>query len=243
MRLKLITTCIATALVAISPAFAADDGPRPRVVTPGKAPADRPSDAIALFNGHDLSHWTRRDGTPTGCTVEDAVMVCKTGSGDVYSTDKFQDAQIHLEFRIPYMPDQQGQLRGNSGVKLHGVYEIQILDSYRNATYANGACGAYYGHNAPLVNATRPPEEWQSYEIVFHGPKCDGDDRLVQPGTLTLIHNGVLVLDHVTLRDQRTCKDGIGNPGPLVLQDHQPRNPPMTVMRFRNIWLRNLDVN
>jgi hypothetical protein len=233
----------AIAVIATLPVFAADEGPQPRVVTPGNAAGDRPSDAIALFDGHDLSHWTQMDGTPSRCTVEDAVMVCKTGAGSIYSTDQFRDAQIHLEFRIPNMPDQQGQLRGNSGVMIHGTYEVQILDSYNNPTYANGVCGAYYGHNAPLVNASRPPEQWQSYDTIFHGPKCGSDDRLIQPGTLTVIQNGVLVQDHVPIQDRRSCKDGIGNPGPLVLQDHQPRNPPMTVMRFRNIWLRNLDSN
>ena len=243
MKLNPIRTCAAIVVIASSTALAADDGPQPRVVTPGKAAADRPSDAIALFDGHDLSHWTRRDDTPARCTVEDTVMVCRTGSGDIYTTDKFRDAQIHLEFRIPYMPDQHGQMRGNSGVLIHGMYEVQILDSYQNPTYANGSCGAYYGYSAPLVNASRPPEEWQSYDIIFHGPKCDAEDHLTQPGTLTVIHNGVLVQDHVPVESRRGCEDGIGNPGPLVLQDHQPRNPPMTVMRFRNVWLRNLENN
>jgi hypothetical protein len=226
--------------VAWAALLAADDTPQPRVVTPGRAAGDRPSDAIALFDGAGLSHWTRRDGSAPRCTVEDSVIVCKTGSGDLYSADKFHDAQIHLEFAVPSMPDQHGQLRGNSGVIIFGRYEIQILDSYGNPTYADGSCGSYYGHNAPLVNASRPPEHWQSYDIVFHGPKCDGDS-LTQPGTLTVLHNGVLVQDHVTVQDRRTCKDGIGDAGPLVLQDHQPKNPPMTIMRFRNIWLRKLD--
>ncbi len=234
-------SCILLAVSTIG--TAADQSPQPRVVTPGAAASQPPSDAIVLFDGHDLSHWTRKDGSPPRCTVEEAAMVCRTGSGDLYSQEKFQDAQIHLEFRIPSMPDQHGQLRGNSGVLIHGVYEVQILDSYNNPTYANGACGAYYGHKAPLVNASRPPEEWQSYDIVFHGPKCDAGDRLVQPGSLTVIQNGVLVQDHVPIETRRTCKDRIGEPGPVVLQDHQPKNPPMTAMRFRNVWMRNLDVS
>jgi len=230
-----------SAAIAISSIFAADDGPQPRVVTPGKAAGDRPSDAIALFDGRDLSHWMRPDGAPSRCAVEDGAMVCKTGAGHMVSKDKFRDSQIHVEFRVPYMPDQHGQLRGNSGVILHGLYEVQILDSYQNPTYANGSCGAYYGHDAPLVNVSRPPEEWQAYDIVFHGPKCSGDGKVVDPGTLTVFQNGVLVQDHVMLQPRRTCQEGVGDPGPLVLQEHQPRNPPMTVMRFRNIWLRNLD--
>jgi hypothetical protein len=221
--------------------LAADDGPQPRVVTPGGASVQPPSDAVKLFDGSGLSHWTRRDGTPSRCTIEDAAMVCKTGAGDVHSTDMFRDAQLHLEFRIPNMPDQRGQLKGNSGVLIHNMYEIQILDSYQNPTYANGICGAYYGVKPPLVNASRPPEEWQSYDIVFHGPKCDSEDRLTQPGSLTVFHNGVLVQDNVKTETRKGCKDKIAEPGPLVLQDHQPKNPPMTVMRFRNIWLRNLE--
>lgn len=238
MKLKYGIVCL-TAIAMAAPA--ADDGPQPRVVTPGSAAGQPPSDAIVLFDGRDLSHWARRDGAPARCIVEDAAMVCKTGDGDIYSKDKFRDAQIHLEFQIPNMPDQQGQLRGNSGVLIHNMYEVQILDSYRNPTYANGACGAYYGVKPPLVNASRPPEQWQSYDIVFHGPKCDAEDRVTQPGTLTVFHNGVLVQDRVETVTRKGCKEKIAEPGPLVLQDHQPRNPPMTVMRFRNVWLRNLE--
>ena len=236
-----MTMRIAIAAMVVLAAFAADDGPQPRVVTPGKAVGDRPSDAVTLFDGHDLSHWMKQDGSPPGCTMEDVVMVCKTGEGHMVSKDKFHDAQIHVEFRIPSMPDQHGQLRGNSGIVLHGIYEVQILDSYQNPTYADGSCGSYYGHNAPLVNVSRPPEEWQSYDIVFHGPKCGSDGKLIDPGSLTVMQNGVLVQDHVTLHDRRSCQEGSGDPGPLVLQEHHPENPPMTVMRFRNIWLRSLE--
>lgn len=241
MKSTVIGMCGAIALMLVSTALAADEGPQPRVVTAGAAPGEPPSDAIVLFDGGDLSRWTRRDGSPARCLVEQAVMVCKTGAGDIYSKEKFRDAQIHLEFRVPKMPEQHGQLRGNSGVKIHGVYEIQILDSYQNPTYANGSCGALYGQYPPLVNASRPPGEWQSYDVIFHGPKCNAEDHLVQPGTLTVMQNGVLVQDHVTIQTRRGCKDKIGESGPLVLQDHQPKDPPMTVMRFRNIWLRDLD--
>jgi hypothetical protein len=239
--MKSTVTGIAVGLILISTALAADEGPQPRVVTAGATAAEPSSDALVLFEGHGLSHWTRRDGSPAGCSVEEAVMVCRTGAGDIYSKEKFRNAQIHLEFQVPKMPNQHGQLRGNSGVMIHGVYEVQILDSYQNPTYANGSCGALYGQYPPLVNVSRPPGEWQSYDIVFHGPKCDADDRLVQPGTLTVLQNGVLVQDHVTIQTRRGCQDKIGEPGPLVLQDHQPKDPPMTVMRFRNIWLRDLD--
>ena len=128
-------------------------------------------------------------------TVAGGVMTCRTGAGDVQSTEKFRDAQIHLEFAIPFMLEQKDQMRGNSGVYLHGKYEIQILDSYHNPTYAVGACGAIYGQSPPLVNASRPPEQWQSYDIIFHAAKCDSAGKPTAPATVTVLHNGVLVQD------------------------------------------------
>src|SRR5262249_55320166 len=140
---------------------------QPSAVTPGPPP----SDARMLFDGKDLSQWQRPDGSPTGCVVDSSDMLCRTGSGDAVSKQLFHDAQIHLEFKIPYMPDQQGQSRGNSGVYLQGLYEIQVLDSFNNSTYANGSCGALYGQAPPLVNASLPPEQWQTYDILFRAPR------------------------------------------------------------------------
>jgi hypothetical protein len=175
-------------------------------------------------------------------------MTCRTGSGDVQSTEKFRDAQIHLEFNVPNMPNERGQGRGNSGVLLQGQYEIQILDSYQNATYANGSCGAIYGQSAPLVNACRPPGEWQSYDIIFHAPRCAADGRVETPGALMLLHNGVLIQDHVPVRGRKCIEEG-----PLVLQDHGQyvgrkiataagveEGAADTPMKFRNIWMRRL---
>ena len=218
-----------------------DDGPQPRVVDPGGS-GKAPSDAVVLFNGSDLSHWTVRDGGPAKCGVTGGEIRCKTGAGDIYSKEKFASAQIHLEFAIPSMPDQHGQLRGNSGVFLHGLYEIQVLDSYNNPTYANGSCGALYGQYAPLVNASRRPEQWQTYDIVLHAPKCDASGTVVQKGTLTILQNNVLVQDHVEIKGP--TGGGQGNecePGPLRLQDHSGfKGAPVTVMRYRNIWFRRL---
>jgi len=118
-------------------------GPQPPVVDPG-GPGKAPSDAVVLFNGRDNTGWTRLDGTPSHCTVADGVMICRTGALDTQSTEKFRDAQIHVEFNVPYEPDAKGQARANSGIVLQNRYEIQILDSYQNATYANGSCGALY---------------------------------------------------------------------------------------------------
>jgi hypothetical protein len=237
----------AALIVALAGCIAAqqhNDGPQPRVVTPGETPGKAPSDAVVLFDGSSLSHWTVADGGPAMCQIEDGAMACKTGSGDLFSKEKFQSAQLHVEFAIPNMPDQHGQLRGNSGVFLQGRYEIQVLDSYQNPTYANGSCGALYGQYAPLVNASRQPERWQTYDIVFHAPRCDTEGKVTQKGTLTLLHNGVLVQDHVEIQHNTPGSSGesVCDAGPLRLQDHSGfPGAPVTVMRFRNIWLRPLE--
>ena len=219
--------------------------PQPRVVTPGKEPGQPPSDAVILFDGKDMSQWALRDGSPAKCDVRNGEMGCTTGVGNIFSKSTFRSAQIHIEFAPPTMPAIRAngqvdpQVKGNSGIYLQGRYEIQILDSYNNPTYANGSNGALYGVAAPMVNASRPPEQWQTFDIVFHAPKCDGE-KLVSPGSVTELHNGVLILENVALRLRQTCAQGIGEPGPLMLQDHEP-NGPKTVMRFRNIWYRPLD--
>jgi Domain of Unknown Function (DUF1080) len=231
--------CLALASIPLS----AQKEPQPRVVTPAAAPGQPPSDAVVLFEGKDLSEWSSKDGGPAGCKVADGVIVCNTGDGDLYSRRKFRDAQIHLEWMEPSMPEQHSQSRGNSGVYLQGRYEIQVLDSYQNPTYPDGVCGALYGQAPPLVNACRPPEQWQSYDIVFHAPKCSPEGRLLERGSVTVLQNGILIQDHTTIHNiGRGCiQDKIGEPGPLMLQDHNYPGAPHTVMRFRNIWYRPLD--
>jgi hypothetical protein len=220
--------------VLAAAAFAqSTEEPQPRYVAPGPPPAD----AVVLFDGKDLSEWTTRDGGPARCVVSGGAIVCKTGVGDIYSKRKFSSAQIHLEFAIPAMPEHTGQARGNSGVYLHGRHEIQILDSHQNPTYPTGACGALYGQSPPLVNASRPPEQWQTYDIIFHAPRCDAGGNVTTRGRLTVLHNGVLIQDNVEIRESR----GGCNPGPLMLQDHNYKGAPVTVMRFRNVWYRPLD--
>jgi 3-keto-disaccharide hydrolase len=218
------------------------DAPQPPYVDPG-GPGKPPADAVALFDDKDLSGWTNRDGKPAGCAARDGAMVCVSGSGDVYSKETFRDAQIHLEFNVPLMPEQKSQMRGNSGVYLQGRYEIQILDSFENPTYADGSCAAVYGQAPPLVNACRRPGEWQTYDIIFHGARCGADGKLHKHATVTVVHNGVLVQDHVEIQNTlKGCAESrIGEPGPLMLQDHSGfPNAPRTEMRFRNIWLRHL---
>ncbi len=209
----------------------------PSAVTPGDG-GRAPSDAVALFNGHDLSGWARNTGQPTGCIALNNEMVCKTGSGDAYSNVKFTNAQIHLEFQIPLMANHKGQMRGNSGVYLQTRFEVQILDSFNNPTYADGSLGAVYGEAAPLVNAARPPGEWQTYDITFHGHQCDASGQVVKNGTVSVMLNGVLVQDHHQIRN---IKDGC-TPGGLMLQDHSGfKGAPTTELKFRNLWLRHLN--
>ena len=211
--------------------------PRLKEVTPGVG-ASPPSDAVILFGGTDISGWVRKDGSPSGCKAESGEMICHRGAGDAYTTAKFKSAQIHLEFNIPNMPNQTGQSRGNSGLYLQTVTEIQILDSYQNPTYATGAVGAIYGQYAPLVNAARKPEQWASYDIIFHTPKCNEQGQEVQPGSVSLFLNGVLVQDHAILRFQK----GMCDPGPLMLQEYSGwRAEPDTTMKFRNMWYRPLE--
>jgi hypothetical protein len=240
---------IAVFVLAVGIAYAQrSEGPQPTVVDPG-GPGKAPSDAVVLFDGRDNSGWSTMDGKPSKCTVADGVMSCRTGALDTQSTEKFRDAQIHLEYNVPYEPEMRGQGRANSGVVLHNRYEIQILDSYQNETYANGSCGALYGQSAPLVNACRKPGDWQSYDIIFHAPRCAPDGTMQTPGSLTLLHNGVLIQDHVPVR-ARKC---VAEEGPLVLQDHGryvgrkigtasgvSEGAPDTTVKFRNIWMRRL---
>lgn len=221
----------------------AQDLPQPRVVDPGSTDKP-PSDAIILFNGTDMEGWITRDGAPAKCQAIDREMICRSGDGDTMTARTFGDAQIHLEFKIPHMPNQTDQLRGNSGVYVNGAWEVQILDSFENPTYPDGMLGSIYSFGPPLVNAARPPEQWQSYDITVRMPLCDAQGALVKPGRMTVHLNGVLVQDNTTL--DRLGPGHIGKtlcePGPLLLQDHSGFEGPMTIMRFRNVWARHLNV-
>ncbi len=222
--------------------FACAQEPQPRVVDPG-GPGKAPSDAIVLFDGSSVAEWVHRDGSPAKWPIVDGVLTCKSNTGHIFSKRKFTSAQIHVEFAIPNMPTAKDQAKGNSGVYIHGRYEIQVLDSYRNPTYPNGSCGALYGQYAPLVNASRPPEQWQTYDIIFHAPKCGSDRKIVAPATLTLLHNGVLVQDHVNVKSPTAGSESasVCDAGPLMLQDHYHPDVKETFMRFRNIWYRPIE--
>jgi hypothetical protein len=213
--------------------------PVPQVVDPGE-PTQAPSDATVLFAGKDLSKWTGKDGGPATWTVDSGYFEVKPGSGLISTKDAFGDCQLHVEFAEPIPAVGESQERGNSGVFLMGLYEIQVLDSYQNRTYADGQASAVYGQYPPLVNASRPPGQWQAYDIVFHGPHFSGDGKLVSPARVTILHNGVLVQDNVELTGPTA--NGVRPPYkahavklPLSLQDHNNR------VRYRNIWIRELD--
>jgi hypothetical protein len=212
--------------------------PEPQKIVAGEGSAP-PSDAVVLFDGSGLGAWRHTDGSPAGWVVEDGAMTVLPGSGDIETSEAFGDVQLHIEWRAPPMIEGEGQGRGNSGVFLQQRYEIQVLDSFDNRTYSNGQAGSVYKQYMPLVNASRGPGEWQSYDIVFEAPLFDEDGALEKPAFVTLFHNGVLVQNHVELGGPT---EYIGRPEyvahpvklPLKLQDHG--NP----VSFRNIWIRPL---
>ncbi len=229
--------------------------PVPKVITPGKTDASPPSDAIILFNGKDVSAWqSKKNHKPFNWKVEDSVITVVGFAEDAeYSAEEkqkntvqgvqtkqaFGDCQLHIEWRTPAIVKGNGQGRGNSGVLFMGRYELQILDSYDNPTYSNGQAGSIYKQRIPMVNVSRPPGEWQSYDVIFIAPQFYDDSTLKSPGRMTVFQNGVLVQNNAELwgsmqfigvakYEKHAAKE------PLLLQDH--RNP----VSFRNIWIREL---
>ncbi|HEY3739961.1 MAG TPA: DUF1080 domain-containing protein [Bryobacteraceae bacterium] len=214
--------------------------PHPKKVTPGTN-GSAPSDALVLFDGTNLDHWTGLRGdkvSPPSWKLENGYIEVVPGTTDLSTKEKFGDMQLHIEWASPEKIEGESQDRGNSGVIIQGRYEVQVLDSYTNVTYADGQAGAIYGQYPPLVNASRKPGEWQTYDIVWEAPKFE-NGKLLSPGYLTLFHNGVLLhnrkayigtvvhrqVAHYTPHDAEE---------PLVLQNHG------TKVRFRNIWVRKI---
>ncbi len=217
--------------------------PVPPIVTPGAAfshGAPPPSDATVLFNGTDLSHWTDDKGGDPKWVIHGDYMECVPHSGYIYSKDKFGDFQLHLEWAEPKEVVGNSQERGNSGVFLQGVFEVQVLDNYNNPTYPDGQCGAIYGQSPPLANVCKKPDEWQTYDIVFQSARWDENHHLVSPAYVTAIQNGVLIQNHQPVLGPTGHKilaiydKELPPTGPIALQDHG--NP----IRFRNIWVRSI---
>ncbi len=212
--------------------------PVPPVVKPGIDQAP-PSDAIVLFDGKSLDGWVAEKGGPAQWDVRDGEMTVKPHAGNIATTRAFADCQLHIEWRTPAVVSGEGQGRGNSGVFLQGRYEVQVMDSYNNPTYVNGQAASIYKQYAPLANASRGPGEWQSYDVIYTAPRFNNDGSVRTPAYVTVLHNGVLVQNHVEIKGSTTY---IGRPKyekhpfkqPLVLQEHG--NP----VSFRNIWIREL---
>jgi len=216
--------------------------PVPPVVTPGatfSAAARPPADAIVLFSGHDLSGWNCEKG-PVKWKAQDGYMEVAPHSGDIETKQQFGDFQLHLEWAEPAQVQGSSQGRGNSGVFLQGLYEVQVLDSYKSPTYPDGQCGAIYGQSPPLVNACRKPGAWQTYDIIFEAPRFGPDHQLIRPASVTVIQNGVLlhhkqaILGPTGHKILASYKKDTPDRGPIRLQDHG--NP----VRYRNIWIRNI---
>lgn len=207
--------------------------PEPPVVKPGETSADPPSDAIVLFDGTDLSAWEGGEKWK----IEDGAAVVQ--NGDIKTKQSFGDCQLHIEWSSPVPPTGTGQGRGNSGVFFMDRYELQILDSYENETYFDGQASAIYKQTPPMVNAMRPPGEWNSYDVVFTAPRFKDDGSLESPAYITVLHNGVLTLNHFELLGNtpfnKPPKYEEHGKGPIRLQDHG--NP----VRFRNIWIREFE--
>lgn len=198
-------------------------------------PVKPPKGAVVLFDGKDLSGWVSRDGrSPARWEVtSDGAMEVRPGTGDIMTRQEFGSFRLHIEFATPYMPEARGQARGNSGVYLHGQYEVQVLDSYQDETFAMGMCAAVYGVKPPDKNMAKPPGEWQTYDITFIAPKFDKEGNPIAYPRITVIWNGVKVQDNVEVKG--TTPGGIGGKmrptGPILLQDHGDK------VKYRNIWL------
>jgi len=225
------------------------DRPQPPVITPGEtfshnAPA--PSDAEMLFDGKDLSKWQTAGGEDATWKVQDGYVETQRGGG-IRTRGKWADFQLHVEFSEPNPPHGTGQGRGNSGILINNMYEVQVLDSYNARTYSDGQCGAIYGQSPPLVNASKAPGQWQTYDIIFESPRWTPEGRLIKKAIITVLQNGVVVQNHYELAGMT---DGINSELPWKsLSKYPPPHPPEVFIElqdhnnpvgYRNIWIRPL---
>ncbi len=186
--------------------------------------------AMILFDGKDLNNWTKMNGEPAGWKVEDGIMQVIPRTGDIMTKEQFTDFFLHLEFRCPDMPEATGQAKGNSGVFLQGRYEIQVLDSYGINIPGKGDCGAMYNEHAPLVNACKPPMEWQTYDVIFRAPRLTDDGEITELPRVTVLQNSMVIQNNAELGEIAEAS----KPGPLRLQDHG------NLVAYRNIWAVHL---
>ena len=213
--------------------------PQPPVVTPSQQPGQPPSHAIVIFDGKDLSQWeSAKDGGPAKWKVENGYMEVVKKTGDIVTKDSFGSCHLHIEWATPSQDTGGSQEGSNSGVYLMDNYEVQVLNSYKNKTYADGQAAAIYGQSPPMVNASRPPGQWQSYDIIFHRPIFKGN-KVARPATITVLHNGVLVQDNFQIEGATVWKKRAkyaphADKLPVKLQDHG------YPVRYRNIWLVEL---
>lgn len=215
--------------------------PKPKAVEPADRPiaSKPPKDAVVLFDGSNLDAWQAPKGGPAKWKVADGYMETVPGGGPIETKAKFGDVQLHVEWAAPSPPHGTGQDRGNSGIFLMDEFEIQVLDSYKAETYADGQAGAIYGQYPPLFNASRPPGEWQAYDIAFRRPRFDSSGKLLEPARITVFHNGILVQNNEEPFGPTSWLKWLpyednGGRGPISLQDH---NHPV---RYRNVWLREI---
>lgn len=223
----LVPTLLATTML-LAPALAADEA-KPNDSRLG---AKAPEGAVVLFDGKSLDHWVGRDGKPANWPVADGAMT--VGKGDIQTTDTFGSFQLHVEFNVPYMPKATGQARGNSGVYLQGLYELQVLDSYGLKLQDND-CGAIYKQIIPAVNACKPPLQWQSYDVTFKAAKVE-DGKVVEKARVTVVQNGLVIIDDKEISPTPGGVAGLkeGDKGGILLQDHG------NTVQYRNIWIKPL---
>lgn len=236
--------------------------PVPEIVTPGNRSHEAPSDAVILFDGSDLSQWVSPKYKYGGdlpetkamilnaieenfpfeeakWNIESGALIVNPGTGDICTKDQFGSVQLHLEWLAPVDENKEGQLYSNSGIFFMGLYELQLLNSYKNKTYPNGQAGSVYKQHIPLVNANKPPGEWQSYDVVFNAPQFNTKGEVIKPAYVTAFINGVLVQNQVelegpTLYIGKSKYFKHSEKMPLYLQDHGDK------VRYRNIWIREL---
>ena len=192
-----------------------------------------PDTAVVLFDGRDLSSWAKLDGGVPGWAVADGAMTVTAGEGDIVSREQFTDFLLHLEFMTPDMPEATGQAKGNSGVFLQGRYEIQVLDSYGIDVPGMGDCGAIYNQSASLVNACKPPLEWQTYDVIFRAARVSESGEIEESARVTVLQNGIVIQNNVEIQGSTggATDDDAAAPGPLRLQDHG------NSVKYRNIWV------